>query len=132
MFKRCVHIIFLIGLQFYCFSQNKNVADSANNVQIDSLKKQLLTVKSDSLRIRIIQAIGFRYEVLNLDSSLKYTQMGLALAREYRYTWGETGLMIDLATILREQGKLAESLETLLQSIEIAQSNNINFELARA
>jgi magnesium-transporting ATPase (P-type) len=45
--------------------------------------RQHLMVKNDSLRIRIIQGIGFYYEVLNIDSSLKYTQIGLALAREY-------------------------------------------------
>ena len=132
MFKRYLHIIFLIGLPVICSSQNIQLADSTNSVEINYLKKQLLTVKNDSLRVRVIQGIGFHYEVLNLDSSLKYTQMGLALAREHRYAWGEAALMIDLATILREQGKLAGSMDILLKSIEIAKANNVNFEIARA
>src|SRR3954468_17369978 len=98
MLKKLLHIIFLIGLQLICLSQNKQLADSTNSVQIDNFKQQLLTVKNDSLRIRIIQGIGFDYENLNLDSSLKYTSEGLALARERKYVWGEVALMTDLAT----------------------------------
>ena len=132
MFKRLVYIIFFIGLELICLSQNKQLADSTSTTQIDNLKKQLLTVKNDSLRVRVIQSIGGNYEVLNIDSSLKYTQIGLALAKKYNYAWGEAALMTDLATVFREQGKLAESLDLLLQSLEIAKANNINFEIARA
>jgi hypothetical protein len=58
MIKRCLNIILLIGLQLICFSHSKNLVDSTNNMQIDSLKQRLLIEKNDSLRIRIIQGIG--------------------------------------------------------------------------
>ena len=81
MIKKCLVIIFLIGLQSICLSQNKNITDSISRAKIDSLKQQLLRVQNDSSRIRIIQRIGFDYEVLNLDSSMKYTQAALDLSR---------------------------------------------------
>ena len=132
MIKRLVYTVFFIGLQLICLSQNKQLADSASTAKIDNLKKQLLTVKNDSVRVMLIQGIGFQYELLNLDSSLKYTQIGLDLAKKRGYSWGEAKLTTDLATVLREQGKLAESLDLLLQSLEIANANNITFEIARA
>jgi hypothetical protein len=98
---------------------------STETKTIDSLKRGLDAAKNDSTRIMIMQHIGFSYELLNLDSSLKYTQAGLALARERGYAWGEAMLMRDLATILREQGKLAESLDLLFKTLKITKTNNI-------
>ncbi len=132
MFNKYLIVIFFIGLILACFSQSKNAVDSTNNLQINNLKQQLTKVKNDSLQIRILQGIGFNYETSNLDSSLKYTEHGLALAKERGYAWGEVALMTDLATIYREHGKLAESLDMLLKSLEIAKANNIHLEIARA
>ncbi len=131
MYKKFIHFAFLIGLYMICLSQVEHIPDSVSNNQISSLKKQLLTVKNDSLRVRIYQGIGFQYETSNLDSSLKYTQKGLALAKEYRFAWGEVALMTDLGSVFREQGKLAESLDMLLQSLEIAKANNLDYEICR-
>ncbi len=131
MLKKYIIIIFFTGLQLVCLSQNKQLFDSTNSIQINDLKQQLLTAKNDSLQIRINQGIGFNYENLNLDSSLKYTNEGLALAKDLGYAWGEVALMTDLGSVLREQGKLAESLDMLLQSLEIAKANNLDYEIAR-
>jgi tetratricopeptide (TPR) repeat protein len=131
MMRRLLFFIFLIGLQTVGWSQPLQHNISTETKTIDSLKRGLVAAQNDSSRIKIMQRIGFTYELLNLDSSLKYTQAGLALARDRNYPWGETMLMTDLATILREQGKLAESLELLFNSLKIAETNNITSEIAR-
>ncbi len=132
MMRSILFFIFLIGIQTVGWPQSLQHNISIETKTIDSLKRGLAAAKDDSSRIRIMQHIGFSYELLNLDSSLKYTQAGLALARERSYAWGEAMLMTDLATILREQGKLAESLDLLFKSLKIAETNNITSEIARA
>ncbi len=132
MIRSILFFIFLIGVQTAGWSQSLQHNITTETKTIDSLKRWLVAAKDDSSRIRIMQGIGFNYELLNLDSSLKYTQAGLVLARERSYAWGEAALMIDLATILREQAKLAESIDLLFKSLKIAETNNISSEVARA
>jgi two-component system, NtrC family, sensor kinase len=131
MIKTYIHIIFLIGLQTVVLSQSKLVVESTETQRSDSLKKKLATAKDDSSRIRIMSEIGFFYEVLNADSSIKYTQAGLALAKERGYTWAEAGLMTNLGSALRQKGKLAESLDFLFNSLKIAETTNTTDQIAR-
>jgi len=132
MLKRCFNIIFLIGLQSLCLSQNKQLTDSTETEKIDSLKHQLLFTKDDSSRIIIMNSIGFFYIHLNVDSSLKYYNAGLNLARERSYAWGETRLMTSLSSVMEQQGKFPEALELLFKSLKIAEENNIPYDIARA
>jgi two-component system, NtrC family, sensor kinase len=131
MIKRYIHIIFLIGLQTVALSQSKQVAESTETERLDSLKQKLALAKDDSSRIIIMSEIGFVYEVLNADSSIKYTQEGLDLARQHGYDWAEARLITNLGSVLRQQGKLAESLDLLFKSLKIAETKNTTYEIAR-
>ncbi|MEP7374743.1 MAG: ATP-binding protein [Chitinophagaceae bacterium] len=132
MMKRCLHIIFLLTLPMFCMAQNKQLSDASGNKGIDSLKRQLTGQHSDSSRIIIMNNIGFFYETLNADSSIKYYQGALDLARQRGYAWGEARLMASLSGTLRQQGKLAEALDLLFKSLKIARDNNLSFDIARA
>ena len=106
--------------------------DSGETPKIADLKQQLILAKDDSSRIFILESIGFYYEVLNADSSLKYTQAALAYARKHSHPWAEARLMASLSSVLRQQGKFAEALDLLFKSLKIAKENNHAYDIARA
>jgi two-component system NtrC family sensor kinase len=132
MFKRCLPIIFLIGLQSFCISQNKRLTDLMETKRIDSVKRKLALAKDDSSRINAIQDIGFFFERLNADSSLKYYNTALDLARQKSYPWGEARILAGLSGLMEHQGKYAEAFELLFKSLKIAEESNSAYDIARA
>ncbi len=125
-------MIFLIGLPTIGLSQGNQTNELAKTERLDSLKHQLASAKDDSSRIRILSEIGFLYEVLNADSSIKYSRAGLVLARQHGFASAEAGLMTNLGSVLRQKGKLAESLDLLFNSLKIAKAKNTTEEIARS
>jgi signal transduction histidine kinase len=126
-------------LLFSLFLQAQNQPDSRNNKgiplseskAIDSLKDQLILAKTDTLRITILENLGFEYQRTNNDSSLKYGLASLDLARKGKYVKREARALAGLSGVLREQGKFAEALDVLFQALKMAEENNIPLEIAR-
>ena len=132
MLKICLHIFFLIGLPFFCVSQNDNPFDSAQNKSVDSLQQRLRYASNDSTVIIAFERLGFFYQRLNTDSSLKYFNKGLSMARQKSYTWAEARLLAGLSGVMEQQGKLAEAFELLFQSLKIAEESKSGYNMARA
>src|ERR1700710_854934 len=101
MIKRSIQIILLMALQTVALSQGKQSIKPIESGKIDSLKQKLAQANDDSTRLKILNLIGFAYEVLNVDSSMKYARTGLALAKKPGNGWAEAGLMTNLASVLR-------------------------------
>jgi len=129
--KRCIHVILFIALPILGISQ-KISNDGTGSEKIEDLKYQLMLQKNDSGRIIIMNSIGFFYATSNADSSVKYYQAALDIARQRGYAWGEARLMASLSGTLRQQGKLAEATDLLFKSIKIAKDNDLSYDLARA
>jgi two-component system, NtrC family, sensor kinase len=125
MLNRYLYITYLIFMPALCFPQ-------AETKIIDTLKQQLILASDDSSRISIMQRIGFYYEALNADSSVKYTRAALAYARKHSRYGDEARLMAGLSSVLRQQGKFTEALDLLYKSLKIAQENNLTRDIARA
>ncbi len=132
MFKRCFYITYLIFLPAFCLPQDKQLIVSGETKTIADLKQQLTVANDDSSRILIMEGLGFYYEALNADSSLKYTQAALAYARKRSRHGDEARLMAGLSSVLRQQGKFAEALDLLFKSLKIAQENDLTRDIARA
>ncbi len=132
MVKICLYIIFIIGLQNVCLSQNMQSADSFSNVRITTLRQNLQRAKNDSDRIIALQNMAFFFERLNADSSLTYYSVALDLARQKSYAWGEARLSAGLSGLMEHQGKYAEAFELLFKSLKIAETSNSAYDIARA
>ena len=132
MYKKCLHIILLISIHHLCHSQSISQSYTMSLKNIDSLKQRLFLLKNDSDRIITLQNIGFFYERLDVDSSLKYFNAGLDLARQKSYAWGEARLLAGLSGLMGTQGKYAEAFELLFKSLKIAEDNNLAYDIARA
>ncbi len=119
----------------YFFSLNGILAQgeiSAEHRAINSLKQRLALAEDDSSRIMIMDGLGFNYEPINTDSSLKYSYAALALARQKKFAWGEARLLASLTGVLTQQGKFADAFDVVFQSLKIAEYNNLPHATARA
>jgi len=125
-------MILLIGSPLFCISQSGSPFDSMLKKSLDSLEQQLRLAKDDSTLIVAYERIGFFYERLIVDSSLKYYSAGLRLARQKSYAWGEARLLAGLSGVMEHQGKFAEELELLFQSLKIATESKSDYDIARA
>ncbi len=132
LLKRYLQITFFIFLPAFCLSQEKQLIDLSETKEIDSLKQQLILAKNDSSRLSIMEGIGFNYETLNVDSSMKYTLAALAYARKHGYVQAQARVMASLSFVLRQQGKFAEAMALLFKSLKIAIENNFSYDIARA
>lgn len=71
-----------------CFVFHSTEASSST---IDSLITEFQTVKSDSIKMRLARKIGYQFEPISLDSSLKYLDLGLAIANQNQ-NWERAGM----------------------------------------
>ena len=132
MTKKFIHLFFFIGVHMVCLAQDNTFNDTIGSVQINSLMQRLELAKDDSSRIIALDRIGFFYQHLHVDSSLKYFNMALRLATQKSYAWGEARVMTSLSGLMQDQGKYAETFELLFKSLKIAEENNIGYDIARA
>ncbi len=132
MHKICLHLILLIGLPSFCFSQNDADFNFNQNKNVNTLQQKLRLAPDDSTLIIGFQHLGFFYERINIDSSLKYLDAGLSLAKEKQYAWAEARLLAGLSGVMEHQGKFAEAFELLFQSLKIAEESKSGYDIARA
>ncbi len=128
MLRKIIFFFFFLFLHFVVRAQDV----STDVKKINSLKYFLATAKDDSSRIKALGGLGFVYQVLNIDSALKYTQAGINLARQNGDFRNESNLLATLSGIMSQQGKFAEAFDLLFKSLKIAEDNNLPYEIARA
>jgi two-component system, NtrC family, sensor kinase len=128
MLNKTIFIFFLLFLHFVVNAQDS----STNSKTIDSLKYVLATAKDDSTKMNALGRLGFNYQVLNIDSALKYTDAGISLAKQKGDFRNEANLLATLSGIMSQQGKFAEALDLLFRSLKIAEDNDLTYEIARA
>jgi signal transduction histidine kinase len=128
MLNKTILIFFLFFLHLFANAQDSLI----NSKKIDSLKYVLATAKDDSIRIYTLSGLGFNYQVINIDSALKYTYAGISLAKQKGDFRNEANLLATLSGIMSQQGKFAEALDLLFRSLKIAEDNDLTYEIARA
>ena len=128
MLKKNILLFFLFFLHLVIKAQDASI----NSKKIDSLKYVLETAKEDSTRIYALGGLGFNYQVLNIDSALKYTQAGISLAKQKSDYRSEADLLATLSGIKSQQGKFAAALDLLFRSLKIAEDKNLSYQIARA
>ena len=128
MFKKNKLIFLLFLLHFGVDAQDKLV----DSKKIDSLKHVIANAKDNAARVDAMRRLGFNYQILNIDSALKYTKAGIHLARQIKSAKDEANLLATLSGIESQQGKFADALDHLFKSLKIAQDNDLPHDIARA
>ena len=131
MFKLSVYILLAV-LPVIGRSQTGRPIDSINPRGAERLYKQLALANNDSSRMMSLDRLGFYYERLNSDSSLKYFHASLDMARQKSYRWAESRVLAGISGLMEHQGKYAEAFELLFQSLKIAEEINSVYDIARA
>ena len=84
-------------------------SDNFGAEYLDQLEKSLSTIKSDSLKLQILNDLGYYYHTRNLQKGLDFIQEGLNLARTAGNTVWEGRLEISQGAIFLRLEKLDEA-----------------------
>jgi two-component system NtrC family sensor kinase len=88
--------------------------------KIDSLKRELLTVKADTSRMQIMLELRIQYDLVNVDSTLLYSQQALNLAQRIQYSKGEARALYAVGSAYRRMGEIPKGLEFIYKGLQIA------------
>ena len=92
---------------------------SAQNIEADSLKKELATVSDIKKRIIILEGLSFAYVSTSPDTALQYATEGLDLAQKNNYLQGEALCITALGNVFFSVGDYTKALEMYNRNLEI-------------
>src|SRR5215831_15383206 len=105
MIDRCLKICVLIVLPFLMRAQGIN---------IDSLVQQSNIQQNDTARLIRVRAIARNYAELNPDSSYRYSESSLELARKLKLKLDEGSALQEIGYAYLNKGNYPRSLQTFL------------------
>lgn len=76
----------LILLLFTLFFTTVAIGQTA---EIDSLKNELVTAKEDTMKVRVLNLLAFRFYRIKPDTTITLATQGLELATKLDYAWGK-------------------------------------------
>jgi len=91
----------------------------AQQLDIDNLLKEAETIKNDTGRLIRLRSVARIYAEINPDSSYKYSEQALLLARKLRLRLDEGGALREMGYAFLNKGNYPRALQTLLASLAI-------------
>src|SRR6516225_552425 len=108
----CLKALFcIIALCYY-------TSMSAQNVETDSLKKELAATNDDTKRVTIMESLSYAYLSSYPDTALQYALKGLQLAQNIKYLKGEAICINAIGNVYFYTGENAKALEMYLRYLE--------------
>jgi len=98
--------------------------------KIDSLKRELLTVKSDTSKMQIMLELRTEYDLINVDSSLFYSEQALHLAEQIHSPKNEAGALYAIGSSYRRMGEIPKGLDFIYKGLQISTDNRDSQGLA--
>ena len=111
-------IILLIGIENNGYTQGRQL-------EIDSLKQELVMARHDTTRILVMVDLCANYRLSNPDSALFYGQQALTLAKQIKFLKGEILALTYQSYVVRSIGNLPKSLEMGLKALQLAEENQL-------
>lgn len=106
---------------FTAFFLLAEITASAQLYNIDSLKRELLVAKDDTLRLILSGSISRKYREINPDSTYRYADIMLSMAVKLKLSLEESVALGEMGYALLNQGNYPRSLQTLLRAIAVAE-----------
>jgi two-component system NtrC family sensor kinase len=91
----------------------------AQQLQIDSLKREAKTIQNDTLRLVRLRSIARFYAEIDPDSSSYYAEQSLKLSRKLNLKLDEGSSLREIGYALLNKGNYPRSLQTLFSAIDI-------------
>ncbi len=90
--------------------------------QLDSMHMVLQHASNDTIRMDAYYKLGMYYDDVNLDSSVYYSEKGIAIARQLNLKLNEAEMLMNNCFPLAKMGNYPQSLKVLAQALEIAEN----------
>lgn len=107
-----------IILFVFCFLSITSIAD---DFAIDSLNEKLKGTKNDTIKIDIINSLGFEYRKISPSKSLEYANMGLELSNSINYSTGKINAYILLGIINKNLGEFDKAAKNYYNALMISE-----------
>ena len=120
--------MFLISVWLFMLTA---CTQAQSNINIDTLKKLLVTKIHDSTKSLIYCDLCLAYLYFNPDSSLFFAQKGLILAKRIDFAKGEAMALTRTAGVFRVTGSYVKALELYLQALKKYESINDQLGITR-
>ncbi len=125
--KKYRHIIFILAYIFlvtgHLFAQNQN---------IDSLLTKLRSVKSDTIKIEILNKIAQHYQRSNTDSGLFYIKQSINLANKNNILDGLAAAHLISGSILKNMGSYSLSLKEHQKALKLFENQKDTLGIAKS
>ncbi|HTK19542.1 MAG TPA: ATP-binding protein [Mucilaginibacter sp.] len=100
------------------------LSSEAQQKQIDSLKKLIVTAKDDTSRIIMTSQLSQLYVYSKPDSALLLAQQGLQMAKSAQFPKGEVYCLIDISGVFSITGNYPRALSTSLEALKTSEKIN--------
>lgn len=87
-------------------------------VLVDSLQRELATVKADTSKVNILANLSYAYSEINADSGILLGNTALALAEKINWTKGKATAYADIAICYQSKGELNTALDYSNRSLK--------------
>ena len=95
-------------------------AQSRQN-KLDSMQVALQHAANDTIRMDVYNSFGYFYDDVNLDSSVYYSEKGVAIAQQLQLKLNEAEMLMSMSFPLTKMGNYPRSLKVLMQASDIAE-----------
>ena len=116
--KSFLKISLLLSLPVFVTAQSQQK-------QLDSMHLALQYAANDTVRIEVYSSLGYFYDDVNLDSSVYYSEKGVAIAQQLLLKLREAEILMRLSFPLTKMGNYPRSLKVLMQASAIAEDPSI-------
>ena len=106
------------------------VAVFSQKSKADSLIKLLLTEKKDSNRVRFMWQLADAVNIYNPDTAVRLSQQAIYLARDIKYTEGQSKSLGTMANAIIKLGNYPRALELYFQKLQLEEKRQIPRNLA--
>jgi len=95
-------------------------ADSAMHLYLGSLKLSLIKAQDDTAKVPLLLELSANYTIYQADSSIRYAQRAISLARQLSYKKGEAAAMQSYGTALWSSGNYDKAIEIALKALNLS------------
>jgi len=111
LLRSCILLQVFIGDSLY--------AQPATNAFLDSLKRELTIAQEDTTKVKLFNALCFKYHLINPDSSMSYCLAGQRLADKLKWEKGTAMIYNSMGAVYRIRSDYSVALEYFFKALEI-------------
>lgn len=122
----------IAGLIFFLLLPFAPIIAQEKQREIDSLKRELTLIKSDTIEVTILLELSMKYQNFAPDTAMTYVQMSLDKATKIGYKRGHADALLHIGRLKRDQASSADALKEMFAALEIYREINDKVQIANS